>query len=379
MIPDDVAAAMNEAGSRGSAERESWRERFDAWSSSDPGKAAEWDRRMARELPVGLADALPGFTEDAIATRKAQVKILAALAHEVPEIVGGSADLTGSNGTALDDVEAFEPGKPGRYIHYGVREHAMAGAMNGIVVHGGLRPYGGTFLIFSDYHKNSVRLAALMGVPTIFVYSHDSIGLGEDGPTHQPIEQIAGLRAIPNLAVFRPGDANETAQSWRVALERTDGPSVIIVTRQNLPVIDQVIYSPAIGVERGAYTLIEHGPGNTDPEVILIATGSEVQVAVEAAKELASEGTLARVVSMPCWELFEAQDQAYRDEVLPPSVTARVAIEAAASFGWERWVGDRGAMITVDRFGASAPGATVMTEYGFTAEHAAELARSLID
>lgn len=333
---------------------------------------------MARDLPPGLDEQLPIIEGEKLATRKAQQQTLAVLAEAVPELVGGSADLTPSNGTTLGTVEAFARHAPGRYIHYGIREHAMAAAMNGMVLHGGLRPYGGTFLIFSDYMRNSVRLAALMEISTIFVYSHDSIGLGEDGPTHQPVEQLASLRAIPGLAVIRPADANETVAAWRAALERTNGPTAIIVTRQDLPILPRPPFPPATDLDRGAYVLAERGPEKSQPDVVLIGTGSEVAVALGAADLLAAEDVRARVVSMPCWEFFEAQDPDYHDAVLPPEVRARVSVEAAASLGWERWTGDGGTIVGVDRFGASAPGATALTEYGFTAEHVADAARDLL-
>ncbi|MEX0990967.1 MAG: transketolase [Actinomycetota bacterium] len=377
-VPTEAADHMELAVSRGAGLQEAWQARFEEWATAEPASAAEWHRRLARELPSDLDERLPTIEGEKMATRKAQQQTLAVLANAVPELVGGSADLTPSNGTTLGTVEAFARHKPGRYIHYGIREHAMAATMNGMVLHGGLRPYGGTFLIFSDYMRNSVRLAALMEIPTIFVYSHDSIGLGEDGPTHQPIEHLASLRAIPGLAVIRPGDANETVAAWRVALERTDGPSAIIVTRQDLPILPRPPFPAASSLERGAYVLAERGPDKPLPDLVLIGTGSEVSVALGAADMLAAEGVRARVVSMPCWELFAAQDPEYHDEVLPPDVTARVSVEAAASLGWERWTGDGGAIVSVDRFGASAPGATVLTEYGFTAEHVAQVARELL-
>ncbi len=377
-VPPEAADHLRLAVSRGAGLQEEWQARFDAWAAAQPALAAEWSRRMARDLPPGLDEQLPIIEGEKLATRKAQQQTLAVLAEAVPELVGGSADLTPSNGTTLGTVEAFARHAPGRYIHYGIREHAMAAAMNGMVLHGGLRPYGGTFLIFSDYMRNSVRLAALMEISTIFVYSHDSIGLGEDGPTHQPVEQLASLRAIPGLAVIRPADANETVAAWRAALERTNGPTAIIVTRQDLPILPRPPFPPATDLDRGAYVLAERGPEKSQPDVVLIGTGSEVAVALGAADLLAAEDVRARVVSMPCWEFFEAQDPDYHDAVLPPEVRARVSVEAAASLGWERWTGDGGTIVGVDRFGASAPGATALTEYGFTAEHVADAARDLL-
>lgn len=376
-IPHEALEVFRSAVDRGKAAEAEWNARFSAWAESEPVLAAEWDRRMAGLLP-DLDAALPNIEGEKLATRKAAVKALAALAPALPELIGGSADLTESNGTALGDEAAFAPGAPGRYIHYGIREHAMAAAMNGMVLHGGLRPYGGTFLIFSDYMRNSVRLAALMEIPTIFVYSHDSIALGEDGPTHQPVEQLASLRAIPGLTVIRPADANETVAAWKVALENTGGPTAIVVTRQDLPILDRSVYPAASSLSRGAYVLSNTGPERDLPELILIGSGSEVALALSAAETLAAEGVRVRVVSMPSWELFEAQPLDYRDSVLPSEVTARVSIEAALTFGWERWVGPSGTSVGVDRFGASAPGSTVMTELGMTAEHVAEAARSLL-
>lgn len=376
-IPPEALAVFRSAVDRGKAAEAEWDARFVAWTLAEPALAIEWNRRMAGLLP-DLDAVLPNIEGEKLATRKAALKTLAALAPAVPELIGGSADLTESNGTALGDEAAFAPGSPGRYIHYGIREHAMAAAMNGMVLHGGLRPYGGTFLIFSDYMRNSVRLAALMEIPTIFVYSHDSIALGEDGPTHQPVEQLAALRAIPGLTVIRPADANETAAAWKVALENLDGPTAVVVTRQDLPILDRSIFPPASSLSRGAYVLHEVGPERDLPDVILIGSGSEVSLAMSAAETLAADGVRVRVVSMPSWELFEAQPLDYRDSVLPPEAGARVSIEAAATFGWERWVGPGGTSVGVNRFGASAPGPTVMTELGMTAEHVVEAARGLL-
>ena len=376
-IPSEALAVFRAQIDRGKEAEARWQEKFRTWASSEPELADEWERRMARRLP-DLDAIMPAIEGEKLATRKAAVKTLAALAPAVPELIGGSADLTESNGTALGDEAAFAPGAPGRYIHYGIREHAMAATMNGMVLHGGLRPYGGTFLIFSDYMRNSVRLAALMEIPTIFVYSHDSIALGEDGPTHQPVEQLASLRAIPGLTVIRPADANETVAAWKVALENTEGPTAIVVTRQDLPIIDRDSYPAAESLSRGAYVLSELGPEQAMPDVILIGSGSEVPVAMSAADTLATEGTRVRVVSMPSWELFASQPLDYRDSVLPPEVTARVSIEAALTFGWEKWVGAGGTPVGVDRFGASAPGPTVMTELGITPGHVADAARALL-
>ncbi|PSQ89302.1 MAG: transketolase, partial [Bacteroidetes bacterium QS_8_64_10] len=313
----------------------------------------------------------------AMATRKASGAVLDALGPEMPHLIGGSADLTPSNKTDIEGREDFQKDTPeGAYLRFGVREHAMAAASNGIAVHEGLRPYCATFLIFSDYMRPALRLSALMGQPVVFVFTHDSIGLGEDGPTHQPVEHLMALRAIPNLTLIRPADANETVEAWRAALRRTDGPTALALTRQGLPTFDRTELASAEGARRGGYVLRDAPSG--EPEIILIGTGSEVQHALSAARTLADDGTQARVVSMPSWELFEAQDEAYREEVLPPEVTRRVSVEAGATTGWERYVGLEGRVIGIDRFGASAPGETVMQKLGFTAENVVENARELL-
>ncbi len=375
-VPPEALESYRGALERGVALEDAWRARFVAWAEVDPELAREWTRAHTRALPEGLEGILPRIEGEKMATRKATARVLAALAPAMPELVGGSADLTESNGTMLGEEHAFAPGRPGRYVHYGVREHAMAAAMNGMALHGGLRPYGGTFLVFSDYMRPAVRAAALMRIPTIFVYSHDSIGLGEDGPTHQPVEHLAALRAIPGIVVLRPADAAETVEAWRVALERADGPTAIVVTRQDVPSLDRP--AGASGLARGAYVLGELGPGPGRPDLVLIGTGSEVHLALAGAELLAAEGVRTRVVSMPSWELFEAQAPEYRDEVLPPSVRGRLAVEAAATAGWERWVGEDGDVMGLNRFGASAPGATVLANLGFTAENVAARARAVL-
>jgi transketolase len=326
------------------------------------------------ELPEGWDGELPRFTTDggAMATRKASGIAINAIAGALPELVGGSADLAESNLTDIKGEAFFEPGKSGRNIHFGVREHAMGAALNGMALHGGLRPFGGTFLIFSDYMRPAVRLAALMRTSSIFVFTHDSIGLGEDGPTHQPVEHLASLRAMPGLVVLRPGDAAETVEAWRFIAAHRDGPVALCLTRQTLP-LGSGGARPA--VERGAYVVREAAGW---PRVLLLATGSEVHLAVGAAEMLEAEGTPALVVSMPSWELFERQDPAYRDSVLPPGVTARVSVEAGSTLGWSRWVGDRGTAIGLDRFGASAPGDVAIRNFGFTAARVADAARGLL-
>jgi transketolase len=380
-VPDAVYDHMRAAVDDGRAFRTEWEETFEAYRDDHPEKAAEYERWMRREPPEGWEQALPTFEATAeggkaLATRKASGLTLNSLAPEVGYLIGGSADLTGSNKTDVEGRADFQKDTPsGRYFRFGVREHAMAGAMNGMALHGGMQPYGGTFLIFSDYLRPSLRLSALMEQPVVYVFTHDSIGIGEDGPTHQPVEHLMALRAIPNLTLIRPADANETVEAWKAAVTRTEGPTALALTRQALPTLDQERGAPARGLQRGGYVLHE---GGTPPDVILIGTGSETQHAVAAARTLADEGIAARAVSMPSWELFDAQPEAYRHEVLPPDVTARVSIEAGVTQGWERYVGSEGTAIGVDRFGASAPGERVMQEYGFTAERVAAAARELV-
>ncbi len=377
-VPDGGETALRQQAFRGKEAHCDWQGRFDAFAEAHPERAADFRRRLARTLPDGWADALPAFEPDAkgLATRAASGKVLDALAPVLPELFGGSADLTPSNKTLAKGMEAFTAETPaGRYVHYGIREHAMGAAMNGAALHGGLRPYGGTFLVFSDYMKPAVRLAALMGAPTVFVYTHDSIGLGEDGPTHQPVEHLAALRAVPDLDVLRPADANETAAAWRLALETTDRPTVLALSRQAVPTLEGTRERAAAGVRDGAYVLVD-----TDgvPDVILVGTGSEVPLCVEAAEALASEGVAARVVSMPCVERFLALDDDAREAVLPRGVRARVAVEAAATLGWGRIVGLDGAVVGLDRFGASAPAPAVYREVGITIEAVAEAARRVM-
>jgi transketolase len=375
-IPDEAREAFDHVASDGAAAEADWKAMVERWAAQNPELAAEFERRIGGELPAGWDAALPRFSsaDGKIATRKASGKVLNAAASALPEIVGGSADLAGSNNTWLDDTPAFSKAESGgRNFHFGVREHAMGAALNGMALSGALIPYGGTFLIFSDYVRPAIRLAALMETGSIFVFTHDSIFLGEDGPTHQPISQLASLRAMPNLTVLRPADANETSGAWKVAVERRHGPTALVLTRQSLPILDQATIE---GVLRGGYVISEAGGG--EPQVILIATGSEVSLALEAQCSLAGEGIEARVVSLPSWELFEAQDADYRDSVLPPSVAARVAIEAGSTFGWERYVGDRGKVIGIDGWGASAPAGDLYEPYGLTAENISRVARELL-
>jgi len=384
-VPEEALRHFREAVERGIALEDAWRKRVDGYRAAFPEEARAFARALAGEMEEGWEAHLPVFAvgDGPLATREASGKIMNALAASVPTLIGGSADLDPSTHTMLKGAGDFESpavegregaqgraggswGYDGRNMHFGVREHAMGAALNGMAAHGGVRPFGATFLVFSDYMKPSVRLAALSGLPVIYVWTHDSIGVGEDGPTHQPVEQLAGLRAIPNLLVIRPADANETAEAWRVALRRTSGPVAFVLSRQKLPVLDRASLGSASGAARGGYVLADADGGA--PDAILIATGSEVVLALEARTRLAGEGIHCRVVSLPCWELFEVQPEAYRDEVLPPSVRARVTIEAAASLGWARYARDGGVIIGLDRFGASAPGPVVMRELGFSVD-----------
>jgi transketolase len=387
-ITDEVLAHARSVGARGKQAHAEWQEAFDKWAAANPERHALHTRLHRYELPAGWADKLPVWAADAkgIATRKASNEALNALAEPLPELWGGSADLAESNNTTMAGADSFGPesistnewkANPyGRTLHFGVREHAMGSVLNGIVLHGPTRPYGGTFLIFSDYMRPAVRLAALMSLPTTYVWTHDSVGLGEDGPTHQPIEQLAALRAIPNLSIVRPGDANETSAAWRAIIARqgpASGPVGIALTRQNLPVQPETAELATDGVARGGYVLTDAESGT--PDVVLIATGSELQLAVGAREILRADGLHARVVSMPCVEWFDAQDQSYRDSVLPPTVKARVAVEAGIALPWYRFVGDAGQIVSIEHYGASADYLTLFREFGFTAEAVADAAR----
>ncbi|HEU4829863.1 MAG TPA: transketolase [Gemmatimonadales bacterium] len=376
-IPEDALEHWREAVAEGEQRQEEWDALFERYAEAHPDLAGEYRRAMAGELPEGWEAKLPEFkaADGAIATRQASARTLKALLDAVPELVGGSADLSESTGTAIEGYPVFSPIAPGRLFHWGIREHAMTAAMNGMAAHGGVRPYGSTFLAFTDYAKPSIRLAAIMKLPIIFIGTHDSIGLGEDGPTHQPIEHLAMLRAVPRVSVFRPADANETVEAWRAAITRSDGPTVLVLTRQKLPILDRQKVKSAEGTRRGAYILQEPEGG---PQAILIATGSEVTVALQAAELLAKDGIRARVVSMPSWDVFDQQDQAYRDEVLPPTIRARVGIEAASPFGWLKWVTEDGEMLAIDHFGASAPAEIIFKEFELTpAAAAAAVKRAL--
>jgi len=369
---------------RGAAAQERWQERFAAWRETFPEMAQDWDRAWAGRLREGWRESLPSFAAgEEIATRSAGQKAMAAFASYAPTMMGGAADLVESTKTVFEGGGEFSHVHAGRNVPFGIREHAMGAIVNGAAAHGGIvKPYGSTFLIFSDYMRGSVRLSALMGLPVVWVWTHDSVGVGEDGPTHQPIEHYASLRAIPNLWVVRPADANETSQAWRVALEREDGPVALLLSRQNIPVADRSVYAGAHELERGAYVLWE-GPApaqspSATPQLIMIATGAEVAVTLQAAHALADGGVHVRVVSMPCMELFEAQPQEYRDGVLPRACTARLAVEPGATMSWWKWVGSDGDVVGLDRFGASAPGAIVLEKLGFSAEDIAGRARALL-
>ena len=382
--PEEVVAHARQVVDRGREARAAWTGRYDEWASANPERKALHDRLDARELPKGWAEALPTFeaSEKGVATRKASGEVLSALGPVLPELWGGSADLAESNLTTIKGAESFLPvGNPlegahpyGRTLHFGIREHAMGAIMNGMAIHGGTRVYGGTFLVFSDYMRASVRMAAIMKAPVTYVWTHDSIGLGEDGPTHQPIEHLAALRAIPGLAVVRPADANETAVAWRTVLERDDQPTGLCLSRQNLPTFDRSVMASADGTARGGYVLLDASSGS--PDVILIGTGSEVQIAVAARALLEADGIAARVVSMPCVEWFREQDSDYRQSVLPTAVRARVSVEAAVAQGWHEWVGDAGECVSLEHFGASAAYADLYEKFGLTGEKVAAAART---
>jgi transketolase len=376
LIPGEVQEFFREAIDRGQKFEEAWNEKFEEYKQANPDKGAELARRLAGKLPKGWESALPKFSVDpkGMSTRVASGKVINALAAKLPELIGGSADLAPSNNTKIDGSPDFQKESyQGRNLHFGVREHAMGAALNGMTLYGGVIPYGGTFLIFSDYMKPAIRIAALSHIPTIFVFTHDSVGLGEDGPTHQPIEQLAALRAVPNVTVIRPADANETAQAWKVALENHHGPIAFALTRQNVPIFEPSVHT---AVQKGAYVLKDFG--KKKPDLILMASGSEVGLIYSAAEKLAEQGHNVRVVSFPSWELFEKQDAAYRESVLPKKIQARIAVEAGASLGWERYVGSSGKIIAIDRFGASSPYKIIFEKLGFTVENVLAQAKSLL-
>jgi len=372
-VPDEVNEYMGATADKGVKAEKKWQRKFNKYSKQYPELAQQLCEAAEGKLGVDINALLPKFEPgNSVATRKASGAVLNALMPNMPMILGGSADLTPSNNTWFEGAKDFQKDQTdGRYIRYGVREHAMGAVINGISVSGILRAYGATFLTFSDYMRPAVRVAALSKYPSIFVYTHDSIGLGEDGPTHQPVEHFAALRCIPNLLVFRPADANETAQSWKYILEHTDGPAAMMLTRQGLPVLDQDKYASATNVAKGGYVL----SGPDEPDVLLIATGSEVSIALKASERLAAEGIHARVVSMPCWELFEAQSDEYKNSVLPQNITARVGIEAGVQLGWNKWIGDKGEFIGMSSFGASAPAQVCFEKFGITVDAAIDAAK----
>jgi transketolase len=370
-VPEEVLERFREIAKTGAAQQAEWEKLLTRYRSEYPELAVQWDQMVSGELAGGWENSLPVFADEPLATRAASGKVLDALTGKLPTLLGGSADLTPSNNTRPPDSKAVSRGDfSGSYLHFGVREHGMGAILNGLALHG-LRPYGGTFLVFSDYMRPTIRLAAMMGLPVIYVFTHDSIGLGEDGPTHQPVEQITALRLIPNLVVIRPADANETATAWKVALERKDGPTALILTRQKLPVVT----ARGNALARGAYVLVE--TAGESPDVVLIAAGSEVTVALDARGLLAQDGIDARVVSMPSWVLFDAQPADYRSAILPPNVP-RLAIEAGTPIGWERYLNGNGAVIGLNHFGASAPYKILFEQFGFTAENVAHRARLLL-
>jgi len=381
LVPDEVRDAMAEFATRGEDLVREFDAAFGRYREAFPAEAAELQRRLAGRLRGGALDGLKTYAVgEELATRQASQAAIQALAEPVPELFGGAADLSESNLTDINGAGDFEPGEPGRNLRFGVREHAMGGIGNGLAYHGGFIPYVGTFLNFSDYMRGSVRLAALSRLHVIYVWTHDSIGLGEDGPTHQPIEQYAALRAMPHLWFVRPGDANEASAAWGLAVERKDGPTALSLTRQKLPTLAGTAELAGEGVRRGGYVLrkASNEANGGAPALILIATGSELQLAMAAAEAVEEDGIPARVVSLPCWEAFEQQPEAYRNEVLPPAVKRRLSIEAGASFGWERWVGDEGAIVGIDHFGASAPAGTIFEHLGFTPDRITELARRVV-
>lgn len=376
-VPDEVYAHFRESAEHGAELEQDWNDLVASYTEKFADEGKLFKQIIADELPDGWESALPAFEgAEAKATRAYSGEVINAIAGKIPSMIGGSADLAPSNNTSIKASTSLEAGNyEGRIIHFGVREHAMGSTMNGIALYGGLIPYGGTFLTFSDYMRPAIRLAALSQAQVIYVFTHDSIGLGEDGPTHQSVEHLAALRAIPNLYVIRPADAHETREAWRIALKRRHSPTALAFSRQKVALIDREKFASADGTMKGAYILAE--ASNNEPKLILIATGSEVGLAIEAREKLEAEGTPTRVVSMPCWELFDEQTEEYRESVLPKSVKARLAIEAGVSLGWSKYVGDAGDCLTVDKFGASAPAEVVFREYGFTVENVIEKAKNL--
>jgi transketolase len=380
LVPHEALGLFRQAIDDGGQAHAEWQALFDRYAEEYGEEAALLDRLWDGDLPEGWDTDLPGFESEngPLATRKASGTVLNSLADRLPTLIGGSADLAPSNKTLLSGCDAFQEETPaGRNVHFGVREHAMGAVLNGMALHGGVVPYGGTFLVFTDYMRPAIRLAALMELPVVYVWTHDSVWIGEDGPTHQPVEHLAALRAIPNLHVIRPADATETAAAWRAALERRDGPTGLILTRQSLPVLNRSELAGADNLARGGYVISEAPDGA--PELIIMATGSEVHLALKAQNLLTERGVQARVVAMPCWKRFEAQPESYQNHVLPPDLTARLAVEAAGSLGWHRYVGAKGAVMSIDHFGASAPYEDLVEAFGFTAEALVERALDVLE
>jgi len=378
-IPDDVKQKMLKAVDKGEKSESIWEDRLHEFQKKYPADGVLFKSFVNRELPEDWTEVIPEFEADekGLASRNASGKILQQISDHIFNLVGGSADLTGSTKTDMSGKGIFQANNyQGRNLHYGVREHGMAAAVNGMALHGGIIPFGATFLVFSDYNKPSIRIAALSQIPSIFVFTHDSIGLGEDGPTHQPVEHLAALRATPNVYVFRPADANETAYCWKAAIKKDDGPSVMVLTRQNLPTLDRSVYNAASGTEKGAYILKEAASGT--PDLILMATGSEVEIIVKAAEELEAKGVATRVVSMPCIDLFEEQSDSYKESILPQNVTARLSIEASSPYGWHKYTGSKGLVMGIDRFGESAPYEEVYEHLGLTVAKVVENGLSLV-
>jgi len=378
-IPDEALQQFRGAIEKGERWEKEWRDRFRSYEKAHPDLALEWDRWFNNEISNETDKGIPTFPADSkgMATRVASGTVLNAIASTLPNLIGGSADLAPSNKTFIDGAEAFQGGAyQGRNFHFGVREHGMGSILNGMALHGGLIPYGGTFLVFSDYMRPPIRLAAMMGLRVIYIFTHDSIGLGEDGPTHQPIEQLIALRAIPNLTVIRPCDANETAQAWRSALKIKNSPVALVLSRQNVPTLDRQEFASADGLHRGAYIIKD--PKDKKPDVILIASGSEVQIGLDASSILEGKGISARVVSMPSWELFDSQPEEYTNEVLPPDIEVRVTIEAGVTQGWHRYLGNRDGAIGIDHFGASAPSTILYEKFGITVERVVERVLGLL-
>ncbi len=378
-IPEEVLDFFRKAKVQGSELENNWNGLFASYRAKYPDEAAELKRRLSGDLAGNWEKEIPEFPADpkGMATRAASGKVINALSSVIPELIGGSADLAPSNKTWIDGSPDFQADQyQGRNFHFGVREHGMGAVINGMAIHGGVIPFGGTFLVFSDYMRGAIRISALSHIPSIWVFTHDSIGVGEDGPTHQPVEHFAALRAIPNLVVLRPGDANEVAQAWAYAIRQREGPTVLALSRQSIPVLDRSLYSPAEGLQRGAYVLADIG--DHDPEIILMASGSEVDLIIKAGERLAAEGKNVRMVSFPSWELFRRQEKSYQELVLNPKIKARLAIEAGVAQGWREWVGDMGVIISIDRFGASAPAGRIYKEFGLSIDEVIRKSEELL-